>query len=155
LPSNYWVKNYGGYETLKSYGVFSLKKNNSDVLKEHIQWIKNLPLYLEYPDIKNKDGRSLVVSHSSINDKWKFKDSTSEIDKDIFKTQLLFSRDVLIHENKEIYNIFGHTPIEKVDLSLGYANIDTGCVYSDGDMFGTLSAIEFPAMKVITQVNID
>lgn len=155
LINNYWVKNYGGHETLKSYGIFGLKKNSIHILKKHITWIKQLPLILEYPYIKNKNNKYLVVSHSAISDKWELKDSSSKIDKEIFKDQVLFSRDKFIYDNENIYNIFGHTPVEDIDISSKHANIDTGCIYNYSHLLGKLSAIEFPSMKVISQINVD
>ena len=65
----FWTLN-GGRKTLFSYytedGEFLLEQ-----FKEHVNWMNNLPIYIEYPDVKMKDGRHLVVSHSIINKVWK------------------------------------------------------------------------------------
>ena len=56
-------------------------------------------------------------------------------------------------DNKEIFNVFGHTPISKVDINEYKANIDLGCVY--GITGNGLCALEFPSLKIFTQKNIE
>jgi len=54
----YWLFKYGGEQTLKSY------KSKEEFYKQ-LDFLKSLPLYIEYKDYKAEDGRYLVVSHSS------------------------------------------------------------------------------------------
>jgi len=156
LNLNNWYNLNGGYETLKSYHKIFSNFMESSQLKQDIEWLEKLPSYLEYPNIKNDEGRYLVVSHSSVGNKWQYKDydfNSQEFKK--FEKQVIWSRDKKIYDNKNIFNIFGHTPVENIEISNYYANIDKGCVYTDGDMLGYLVAIEFPSLKIIKQKNID
>ena len=152
LLSSLWYRSSGGYETFKSY--------NSDItnvrLQNDFKWLSSLPYYLEYPNIKDENGRYLVVSHSSVGKYWRFKDfKYDSYDFKIFLKHITWGRDNTIYDNLNIFNIFGHTPVSKVNITNSYANIDTGCVYSDGDLLGNLTAIEFPSKKIFTQENID
>ncbi|MEA3289428.1 MAG: metallophosphoesterase family protein [Campylobacterota bacterium] len=143
--------NYGGIDTLRSY------KRCSDPMKafkEDINWLKTLPLYKEYPNIKNKDGRYLVVTHSCIDDTWDKRASIDQFDKDDFFNKVLYSRNQNPKDNKEIFDIFGHTPNKQPIIKDHFANIDTGACYADRNL-GKLTAIEFPSMKIIQQENID
>jgi serine/threonine protein phosphatase 1 len=65
----------GGHQTVRSYKDEHGDVNN-ELLQKHAEWMKTLPLYLEYPDIKNKDGRYLVVSHASLGSTWKYRDES-------------------------------------------------------------------------------
>ena len=147
-----WYRSSGGYETFKSY--------NSDIsniqLQDDLKWLSNLPYYLEYPNIKDENGRYLVVSHSAVGKYWKYKDyEYVSYDFKIFLKHITWNRDGTIDDNPNIFNIFGHTPVSDIDITNSYANIDTGCVYSDGDLLGNLTAIEFPSKKIFIQKNID
>ena len=69
-----------------------------------------MPLYLEYKNIQSDNGRYLVVSHSSVESYWKYKDFPKDsLEYEDFKKSLLFSR-YKDYDNKDIYNIYGHTP---------------------------------------------
>lgn len=154
--SHVWYALNGGYETMRSYGLTGFFKSKTDIAYEHIEWFKQLPLYLEYPDIKNNDGRYLVVTHAPVNSLWKFKNAQLGTDESTkFRKEVLRSRKNQIVDNPDIFNIFGHTPYSLPIMKNHYANIDTGCVYSDGDLLGNLTALEFPSMRTITQKNID
>jgi serine/threonine protein phosphatase 1 len=127
--------------------------NSIEQFTDDIEWIKSLPLYLEYPDFKTKDNRYLVVSHSCVDDTWSIKDSDDEFDKEDFKTKVLYSRNKKPFENKNLFNVFGHTPTEEAIIESYCANIDTGAYYKEE--YGYLTALEFPAMNLITQKNIE
>lgn len=156
IRQNKWVNKYGGYETLTSY----LKKDGSKKLDEktllrHYEFLKKVPLCMEF-DIKRED-RRLVISHSSVGEKWIFRDA-HEGSRNYyeFKEYLLKNRDKDVIDNIDIYNVFGHTPNEKAIIKTHYANVDTGCVYKGkGKNLDTLSALEFPTLKIITQKNIE
>jgi len=144
-----WTQKAGGIETLKSYS------QKSQILDD-VEYLKSLPLYIEYKDIKTKDGRYLVVSHSSVENKWKYKDyekDTKEYKK--FQETLLFSR-YKNYDNKDIFNIYGHTPTTEAIIKNFRAQIDLGCCYQkESGLNPRLCAIEFPSMKIITQENIE
>jgi serine/threonine protein phosphatase 1 len=149
---NSWFNNAGGYETLKSYNkdIFNI------FLIENINWLNTLPYYLEYPNIKDENNRHLVVSHSSVGKYWKYKDyEYDSYDFKSFLKHISWNRDSSIDDNTDIFNIFGHTPVSNVVVAEYYANIDTGCAYTDGDLLGNLTAIEFPSKKIFIQKNID
>ena len=146
-----WYRQCGGEDTMKSY-------NNTldQTFKDDLQWLNTLPYYLEYKDIKTTDGRYLVVSHSAISDYWKYKDFDNKSDEfKLFIEYMVWSRDKQIYDNKDIYNVFGHTIVSDAIVEKYYANIDTGCVYKEHRKYGNLSCLAFPAMQVITQQNIE
>lgn len=162
---DYWALN-GGMETLTSYAdLVPHNLLNSDhvhkllnikLFDEHKLWMDKLPVYIEYPEIKNEEGRYLVVSHSILHNVWKHKDTKDSHMWDQFRKTAMWSRTFhKIKDNPEIYNVFGHTPQEyKAKIRKIYANVDTGCCFKDRS-YGILTALKFPEMELITQINID
>ena len=151
-----WIFKYGGKETLESY---TLKDNTLDtkLLETHLEYLKSLPYYIEYKNLRTNDNRCLVVSHSHVGNKWEYKDFPKDsIEYKQFIKIVSLSR-FKNHDNKNIYNVFGHTPIEKVDIENRYkANIDSGCVYGNGtNMKGYLIAFGFPSLEIFRQENIE
>ena len=149
-----WLFKYGGKETLKSY-LLENSELDKKLLLEHLEYLKSLPDYIEYRDLTTKDNRYLVVSHSNVADKWQYKDHPKDsFDYQQFLKTIHFGR-FKNYDNKDIYNVFGHTPVEKIDIGNGYkTNIDTGCVYNNGtNMKGNLTALEFPNLKSVKQNN--
>jgi len=72
-----WTLN-GGDKTMESYISIEKDEDGNDfraldheTFLQHIEWMKTLPLYLEYKDIRNKFDRYLVCSHSQIHNTWK------------------------------------------------------------------------------------
>jgi len=153
IDTNVWTSNkykIGGLDTLKSY---QSQDNPIERFKDDIKWMKSLPLYLEYLNYKTNDNRTLVVSHSCIDSVWNLKDSDDEFDKEDFRTKVLYSRNQEPFDNKEIFNVFGHTPTKETIVKEHFANIDTGAYYKE--KYGILTALEFPSMILITQKNVD
>lgn len=153
IDTNVWTsKKYkiGGLDTLQSYQSLD---NPIETFKDDINWIKSLPLYLEYPYYKTKENRTLVVSHSCIDNTWDLRDSDDELEKEDFKTKVLYSRNQKPFDNKEIFNVFGHTPTKEPIITSHFANIDTGACYKE--KYGVLTALEFPSMRLIIQKNIE
>jgi len=159
-----WTVN-GGHETLQSYEVIlhdvlddrgiPTRAFDIDTFDEHVEWLKKLPLYIEFPEVKNEDGRYLVISHSVIGNVWKFRSDTSNLKKGWVKQAVLWSRPNKVTDVPEIYNIIGHTPQEYgCRIRNNYANIDTGCFYTTGG-FGLLTALQFPEMVIYECENID
>lgn len=148
-----WLGN-GGMEALDSYKERShdqyLKGDiNMEKFKEHALWMDSLPYYIEFPNIKNEDGRYLVISHSNIGNVWETRDSDSA------KMNITWGRPSKINDVPEIYNVIGHTPQENgARIRSIYANIDTGCFYTRGG-YGKLTALQFPEMIVYEHENID
>lgn len=152
----HWDYN-GGIETLRSYGPFVYYKlTNPDdlaVFEAHQKWMKELPYYIEYPELKRDDGRYLVISHSSINSVWKHRNNKDL--KQQFENTVTWGRPSTINDIPEIYNVFGHTVQENgPKIKVPFANIDTGCCFREKG-YGVLTALEFPSMRIYTQENID
>jgi serine/threonine protein phosphatase 1 len=155
-----WIKN-GGDKTLLSYGISEdykmLKLADTNVkLQEHLEWMSQLPIYLEFPDVKNTNGQHLLVTHSSAHPAWKKKDSQEPNNQFIFRQGLLWGRSLNIQAIEGIYNVFGHTVhINNPRIKDCYANIDTGCCYVKYKKHGVLTALQFPEMIVYQQENLD
>ena len=144
-----WITKYEGAATLDSYS------NNINLLKEHTTWLEQLPLYLEYKDLKTKDDRYLVVSHSHILESWQYRNyQKNGSEYKSFENECLLSR-YKNYDNKNIFNVFGHTPLPKPQIEKHKANIDLGCFYKNVNIKGSLCALEFPSMKVFVQENVE
>jgi len=135
----------GGDITNYSYG------KNIDLLKRHLQWMQQLPFYLEY-NIPDTTGKTLFITHGFGLPYWeqREKEHTSEAfiwerlsAKEIIKTNYL---------SYPVFNVFGHD-VQENSIPLineNYAAIDTGCVYG-----GKLCALEWPNKRVYLQTNIE
>lgn len=144
----FWLNKNGGRETIKSY-------NNLDEYYKQLEFLKSLPLYIEYKDFKTQDGRHLVVSHSSVGKAWKLRHSSDEKDKESFKQYLTLSR-YKNFDNPEIFNVYGHTIYEEPSFTSYRSAIDLGC-YQTKDKIDNprLCALEFPSMKIFTQESLE
>lgn len=141
-----WFYQNGGMQTFASY----YKKE--DLKQKHIEFLEKLPIFLHYNNLKTKDGRELVVSHSAVGKFWQFRfDKNYEAE---FRKHVLCARDDTF-ENKEIFNVYGHNPQDSPIITAYSANIDLGCVYSHKFKFPRLCAIEFPTMRVFTQEKVE
>jgi len=155
-----WLGN-GGMEALESYKEVDpneILKGEVDRVKllEHAKWMQDLPTYLEFPDIKNEEGRYLVVSHSNIANAWDLRKAHDHKTVEQFKLHVLWGRPAKIKDVPEIYNIIGHTPQQDgARIRKSYANIDTGCFYKGEGGYHKLTAIQFPEMIVYEHENID
>lgn len=157
IGMTHWYTHNGGKETLESYDA-----DNPELFKEHIEWMRTLPIIIEFTEIKNEDGLHLIVSHSSA--------GIDQIKKD--ELNILWSRDNVnkavsramdrmpLKENQ--FNIFGHTVQNKPRIGKNWACIDTGAVFIDPakrkyekQKYGKMTAIQFPSMKIYQQENID
>lgn len=49
-----------------------------------IEYLKNLPHYIEYEDYKTENNRYLVVFHSTVGKVWNLRNSTNENDVEEF-----------------------------------------------------------------------
>ena len=148
--SKHWLFKCGGEQTLKSYTC-------KDEYYKQYDFIKTLPLYIEYKDYKTVDNRYLVVSHSSVGKVWDKRDSKNENDIEEFSSHLLYSR-YKNSNNKEIFNVFGHTIFSTPVINEYSAAIDLGCYHEKDESKlpnPRLCALEFPSMKIFTQENIE
>lgn len=123
-----WLE-YGGQTTLTSYGIgaaqmgnFSLpeaelsEKLQSQIPAEHIAWIKALPGAVRLGD-------RYFISHSGINAQKPLNAQSAG--------DLMWTRGFTGPPPPGVTVIHGHTPIETVDLSGPYIDIDTGVYASD------------------------
>lgn len=123
-----WL-DYGGRTTLTSYGVDELQMGGFDlpedqlaqkmqalVPAEHLAWMRSLPAAIRLGD-------RYFISHSGINPA---KPLGAQSTRD-----LMWSRGMTGSPPEGITVIHGHTPVEVVDLTGPYIDIDTG-VYKSG-----------------------
>lgn len=139
-PIWYEHKGNGGRETLESYK----KENNKefDVKKfiKHIHWMQNLPLYIEYPKIQDGEGCHLVISHSSIQKVWRFRNELPSSSRyEWFRGGVQWDRNLNAKSITGIYNVFGHTRVDYPKIKDGWACIDGRT---------KLFALQFPEMKI-------
>lgn len=142
-----WITKGGALSTIQNY-------KSKDEMIEDVDYLKTLPLYLEFKDIKDENGRYLVVSHSAVGNTWKLKESSNQEEIKKFKTQVLWSR-YQHFDNEDIFNVYGHTILEDVLIDDYHANIDLGCYAKDKLSNPRLCAIEFPSKKIYIQENIE
>lgn len=120
----------GGGPTFDSY----YEKPNK--LLEHITWMQNLPLLIEFDD--------LVISHSSAGE---YLNSGKKAE---YEHDVIWGR----HPNPPViegkFNVFGHTPRKNPLVEEHYACIDTGCVFG-----GKLTAMHWPSKEIVQQDFID
>ena len=169
-----WLEN-NGKMTHRSYGGKYKLRNSREFSKiyyDHVNWIKSLPLVMEFPNIQI-NGRTLYLSHSSIDEAIKQKGSLDNL-----KNFLINSDHSLIrhHTNlktagaeelaianimwkvlkegnikdNNIFNVFGHTAAEEARIENHYACIDTK-VYGPNK----LTALILPEMKIISQETLE
>lgn len=153
-----WGMN-GGQQTIDSYhrkdGTLNKKK-----LQEHRLWMDNLPLYIEFKDVKNDKGDYLVISHSSIGKIWQWSEEKKKQQAQYVESIVMWGRSPPEFAGG-IYNVFGHTPhpVNDIRIKSFYANIDTGACFSSEQHkeqgYGVLTALQFPSMKIFQQENID
>jgi len=149
--SGMWLMNGGG-QTMESY-LYGGNSFDFDLFYEHRAWMKKLPYYLEFKDIKDSSGKHLVVSHSIANNVWNLRNS--ETGKEKFETAVLWNRPKKYMGSVEIFNVFGHTPTEIPIVGNSYVNIDTGVFVPKEKGYGRLTALQFPEMVFYTQDDID
>ncbi len=153
-----WGMN-GGFQTLGSY----ITDNGDDTATfdmstfiDHLEWLKNLPYYLEFKNVKNDKGEHLLITHSSAASVWKWSEEKRKENNQQFIGHITWGRPNTIHAIPNVYNIFGHTPNPNgPKIKSCYANIDTGCFYNSAPGYFRLTAIEFPSLETWEQGNID
>ena len=153
-----WIRN-GGAETLLSYGLVEVNQDGDykivkdieaiEQLKEDIEWMKKLPLYVEL-ETSHPSGKKVVVSHSNISKVWSIRENKEY--RELFVSTTLWGRENETSDNVNIFNIYGHTPQKHgAEIGKDYANIDTGCCFfsSEDKLYGKLSAYCVESGEVI------
>lgn len=144
-----WEMN-GGTKCLDSYKDASGKMDVYK-LQEHYNWLKNLPYFLEYPELKNGDGQHLLVTHTTAAGVW----GKASPDTEQFKETVTWDRVDFPKKIKNIFNVYGHTPQpDQATIKDHFACIDTGA-YFQRKPYGKLTALQFPEMIVYEQENIE
>lgn len=159
-----WLRGpVGGWDTLNSYQIEADGKRFLDqkAFFEDANWMRTLPVFIEFPEIKNSDGRYLVVSHSSAARGW---DQRLSNDPNVFANPTLWSHLSSDWEGKQfmvpvdikgVFNIFGHTPIPNGPFTgEHFAAIDGG-IYSGNEEKKTLHAYQFPEGIVYSQRRVE
>lgn len=132
-----WINN-GGDETLKSFGITSIK----DIPLKYLDFFTNLKNYFSIDDY--------LFVHAGFNDKIlnPFQDTYSMV----WKSQVEYLNPLLA--GKTI--IHGHRPIinehceKQIFENKQVINIDTGCVYKENAGYGKLTAIELYSKKLFS-----
>lgn len=135
-----WLQN-GGHEALMSY-------EDDDLYAEHLTWMSELPISIEFESLK-LNNRHLLVSHSSYAYHYKGKEGEEEV---------LWNRHVCsktLPSANPFYNIFGHSVQKEPIVKDYFACIDTGCVFNQYKGYGKLTAIHFPSLEIVQQENIE
>ena len=149
-----WYNN-GGDATLFSYGLLKYERKegmkcveNPTMLEQFlddIAWLKTLAIFIKLPQkINNKP---VVISHAPCADVWHNHNNPDA--KETFRDYALWHRRDPKPES-EIYNIFGHTPVEfGVEVEEHFANVDTGC-YIKKHGYNELSAFCVATQEVVS-----
>ncbi len=130
-----WIQN-GGTETLKSFGISSLK----NIQSKYIEFFKKLRYYYSSDDF--------LFVHAGFNDN--VLNPFTDFNSMLWKCQESYTNPLLV--NKTI--IHGHNIIsvskceERTRSKSNVINIDTGCVYNDKEGFGRLTAYECDSQRI-------
>lgn len=123
---------YAGYTTVSSYSDV-----DEQIVDDHIEWMSNLPKYLEIDNFFITHGFGLPY--------YKRRD---KFDYQLRVNRLSSSKYISDWENDwqdyKVINIFGHDSSNEVFVGKNYYGIDTGCKYSN-----KLTAIELGSMEII------
>lgn len=149
-----WIKN-GGDATLCSYGLaykekYTLKMQPNSIglhsFIEDLNWLKSLPIYLKLDSFKNN--KPIVITHASVGKVWHWHDDPTHQEE--FQESALWNR-TPPRSDVDIFNIYGHTPVEAVDCNQHFLNLDTGCTYGLESGFGELSAYCVQTQEIVQQ----
>lgn len=128
-----WLMN-GGKKVWQAYEY----KYGQQKRIDHVNFLKSLPDFIEFKDIKNKDGRYLMVSHSVA--------TSLDLEGEAASGKLCWGRHFPTEDPYEgtMFNVFGHTPVYNPIINDWSANIDTGACFGE-----KLTALVFPEMRIV------
>lgn len=121
-------KRYGGINTLESY------QNDHETMREHLEWIKNLPIYIEQDKYFITHGFALPYYKNRGN---------PEYNKEYLLNRYKKGMQV---DPSEVINIFGHCVFDEVVIGENFYGIDTGCSYGK-----KLTALQLGTMHLIQE----
>lgn len=160
-----WMRNdwigQGGKETILSYDLDDEVTDTKKFLK-HAEYLKTLPPYIHFPDVKNSEGRELVASHSLVLNYWDNIQKNGMTES--VRNNILWNRNY--HKLKDpanIHNVVGHTIFnDGPRLKKIYSNLDTGCFLGlhkwkqhCGPYQGKLTALHYESGTIYQQECID
>lgn len=123
-------KRYGGLQTIQSY------QGDIELIKEHLLWIQNLPVYIEIDKYFITHGFGLEVYKEKNNPDYYHDFLFNRIYPDSLEPSV----------SQDIVNIFGHCVFDEVQKGEKYVCLDTGC--SKGNK---LSAIQLSTNKIFEE----
>ena len=126
-------KRYGGLATIKSYG------GDKNKMLSHLNWIKELPIYLERDKYFITHGFALPYYEHRNNPVY-YKDYL------LNRYEKGMKIDNEIVQSKDIINIFGHCVFDEVVSGENFYGIDTGCSYGK-----KLTALQLGTMHLIQE----
>jgi serine/threonine protein phosphatase 1 len=127
---------------------FQKEDLNISKLKNDVEYLESLPIFLEFKNHKDENNRYLVVSHSSVAKVWKENQDNQIVDH-VFEKSVLWNREKSPLALVKVFNVFGHTINSWPVIDSHFANVDTGAYQNN-----RLTAIRFPSKDVIS-VTID
>ncbi len=165
------------YEWMLNLPTFFIESKITDdkgrkLLVTHSAGGDNIEAYIKASEIVEAGVNEIITEHEMIH----YNHQISNIE-----MLTVWDRRVPKKIQTEFFNVFGHTPIDNfaykggiggedkvngcltddlvvIDTEIGYANIDSGCVYPAkryGKYRGSMTAIHFPTLEIIKQENID
>jgi len=120
-------KRYGGLQCINSY------KGDVDLIKQHLSWIQNLPMYIQLG--------KYFITHGFALEYYKYKDNSDYYND--FLLNRIYDDTVEPKVEENIVNIFGHCVFDEVKKGDKYICLDTGC--SNG---GKLTALQLKSNKI-------
>lgn len=142
-------------ETAKMFGRKGDWFTDLETFKKHFQWMRGLPPFIEYKDVKNANGDYLMVSHSTASRHWAEKDQNAQKWNQFVQTTI-WDRNPMPPKIPGVYNIYGHTPqIGGPTVKEHFACVDGGCYLKKDARFGKMYAIMFPEMTIFEQENLE
>jgi len=118
-------KRYGGMACIESYN------SDLDTIKKHLEWIENLPMYLQ---IEN-----YFITHGFALEHYEHRENQEYYNE--FLLNRYYEGDSV--ENSEVINIFGHCSFDEVVDKENFICIDTSCSYGK-----KLTAIQLGTQKI-------
>jgi serine/threonine protein phosphatase 1 len=121
-------KRYGGIACIKSYN------NDLDIIKNHLEWIKQLPMYIQIG--------KYFITHGFALQYYEHRDNKE------YYNDFLLNRyyDGDTAQSKDVINIFGHCSFDEVVDGGDFFCIDTSCSYGK-----KLTAMQLATQKIFQE----
>lgn len=126
-------KLFAGDATVESY-----RNCDEKLIDDHLNWLKELPLFLEIDNYFITHGFGLPYHQRRCEKKYQLPLRVNRLSGAEYKA------DWEDYSNYDIINIFGHDDYDDVQIGRNYYGIDTGCKYKK-----KLTAIELGSMRIV------